>query len=52
MSDEGGRMNDEIYDDETLWKMFSPKPNPWFSSDIVYEGWGIASFGQPTGTLT
>jgi hypothetical protein len=51
VNDEGGRMNDEIYDDETLWKMFSPKPNPWFSSDIVYEGWGIASFDKPTGTI-
>lgn len=51
MNDECRRMNDEIYDDETLWKMFSPKPNPWFSSDIVYEGWGIASFDKPAGTI-
>jgi hypothetical protein len=48
---EGEIVNDEIYDDETLWKMYSPKPNPWFSSEIVYEGWGIARFDKPAGTI-
>lgn len=44
-------MTDEVYDNETLWKLYSPKPNPWFSSDIVYEGWGIATFENPSGTI-
>lgn len=44
-------MTDEVYDNETLWKLYSPKPNPWFSSDIVYEGWGIATFENPPGTI-
>ena len=44
-------MINESYDDETLWKMYSPKPNPWFSSEIVYEGWGIATFEKPAGTI-
>jgi hypothetical protein len=44
-------MIDEIYDDETLWKMYSPKPNPWFSTEVIYEGWGIATFDKPLGTI-
>lgn len=44
-------MTDELYDNETLWKMYSPKPNPWFSSEVVYEGWGIATFEKPEGTI-
>jgi hypothetical protein len=44
-------MVDEIYDDETLWKMYSPKPNPWFSTEVIYEGWGIARFDKPVGTI-
>lgn len=44
-------MTDELYDNETLWKLYSPKPNPWFSSEIVYEGWGVATFEKPAGTI-
>ena len=44
-------MVNESYDDQTLWKMYSPKPNPWFSSEIVYKGWGIATFEKPAGTI-
>lgn len=44
-------MTDETFDDETLRKMYSPKPNPWFSSEIIYEGWGVASFDKPSGTI-
>lgn len=44
-------MTDEVYDNETLWKQYSPAPNPWFSSEIVYEGWGIATFESPSGTI-
>ncbi len=38
-------------DNETLWKTYSPKPNPWFSNEIVYEGWGKASFENPVGII-
>jgi hypothetical protein len=44
-------MTDELYDDETLWKLYSPTPNPWFSSEIVYDGWGVATFEKPAGTI-
>ncbi len=44
-------MINESYDDETLWRMYSPKPNPWFSSEIVYEGCGVATFEKPAGTI-
>src|SRR5574341_297910 len=38
-------------DDESIWKAYKPILNPWFSTEIVYEGWGIASFEQPAGTI-
>ena len=44
-------MTDESFDNETLWKLYSPKPNPWFSSEITYQGWGIATFDKPAGTV-
>src|SRR5271157_5968010 len=44
-------MNNDAVDDESLWKLYSPKPNPWFSSEIVYEGWGAASFEKPAGII-
>lgn len=44
-------MVNESYDDEILWKMYSPKPNPWFSSEVSYEGWGVATFEKPAGTI-
>lgn len=44
-------MSKEIGIDKELWEKYSPKPNPWFSNDITYEGWGIASFDNPLGTI-
>ena len=44
-------MTDEELDNEALWKLYSPKPNPWFSSEIVYEGWGTATFEKPSGKI-
>jgi hypothetical protein len=44
-------MTEEVYDNESLWRLYSPKPNPWFSSEIIYEGLGVATFEKPTGTI-
>jgi hypothetical protein len=44
-------MTDESTDNESLWMLYSPQPNPWFSSEITYEGWGIATFENPVGTI-
>jgi hypothetical protein len=44
-------MQDEQYTDETVWELCSPIPNPWFSSEIIYEGLGIAEFEKPKGII-
>jgi hypothetical protein len=44
-------MDKEIPNNEAIWKLYSPTPNHWFVSEINYEGWGIASFGKPVGTI-
>lgn len=44
-------MTDEILDDQTIWKQYVPIPNFWFSTEIIHEGWGIATFENPSGTL-
>lgn len=38
-------------DIQDLWKKYSPKPNPWFCSEITYEGKGIAYFENPKGSI-
>jgi len=38
-------------DDDSVWKAYKPIPNPWFSTEIMYEGWGIATFEKPAGTV-
>jgi hypothetical protein len=47
----GTTMTDESLDNDTLWKLYSPQPNPWFSSKITYKGWGTATFEKPVGTI-
>ena len=37
-------------DDKSVEK-YLPKLNPWFSSEIVYEGQGIAVFKNPVGSI-
>ena len=38
-------------DDEAIWKTYKPQLHPWFSTEISYEGWGIATFEKPIGTV-
>ncbi|MBK9209134.1 MAG: hypothetical protein IPL71_12855 [Anaerolineales bacterium] len=38
-------------DEKTLLEKYSPIHNPWFSSELTYEGWGKASFENPSGTV-
>ena len=38
-------------DDEAIAKLYKPTLKPWFSTAIVYEGWGIATFEKPMGTV-
>lgn len=38
-------------DNESIWKTYSPVLKSWFSSELVYEGWGKASFDNPLGLL-
>ncbi|GEM_PF-2822905 len=38
-------------DEKTIWKTYSPKLNPWFSSELVYEGQGTAFFENPAGKV-
>lgn len=35
----------------SIWEKYSPILNPWFSSELTYEGWGKASFDNPIGTV-
>ncbi len=37
--------------EEFIRKTYSPTFNPWFSTEIIYEGWGVASFERPIGTV-
>lgn len=38
-------------DDMSIWEKYSPILNPWFSSELIYAGWGKASFENPIGTV-
>ena len=44
-------MPDETLDYESLWEQYSPQPRNWFSSKITYQGWGVATFENPAGTI-
>lgn len=47
----GITMTDESLDYESLWKLYSPQPRNWFSGKIIYQGWGVATFENPAGTI-
>src|SRR5262245_24162744 len=38
-------------DEKTIWETFLPIQNPWFSSELIYKGWGKASFEDPAGIV-
>lgn len=37
--------------EKEIWEKYSPIYNPWFSSEITYEGWGKAFFEDPSGVV-
>ena len=44
-------MENETINSQNLWKKYAPVQNPWFSSKIVYEGMGEATFEKPKGIV-
>ncbi|MHB8856954.1 MAG: hypothetical protein ACYC6K_10090 [Bellilinea sp.] len=44
-------MERESVSNRELLEKYKPLPNPWFSSNIAYQGWGKATFEKPKGTV-